>query len=60
MDNARAITTGAEKTLYFELASQPDVKTTGGAFNFILMAARFNAAVFTQVILYGSFLPKTA
>ncbi|EIE19667.1 hypothetical protein COCSUDRAFT_58410 [Coccomyxa subellipsoidea C-169] len=58
VDNARAVTTVAERSLYFELASQPDVRTTGGAFNFTVMAARFNAAVFTQVITSGDYLPK--
>ena len=58
VDNARAVTTMAERRLYFELASQPDVKTTGGAFNFTVMAARFNAAVFTQVITFGEHLPR--
>ena len=49
VDNARAVVTKAEKNLYFELAAHPDVRTTGGAFNFTVMSSRFNAAVFTQV-----------
>ena len=54
VDNATAVLIVAEKSLYFELASQPDVRTSSGAFNFIKMSARFNAAVFTQVNLLGS------
>ena len=51
MDNARAVANVAEKRLYFELAAAPDARTTGGAFNFILMSSRFNAAPYNQVNL---------
>ena len=59
LDNATAVMTMAEKSLYSELASQLDVRTTRGAFIFTLMSARINAAVLNQVKKeLGTTLPK--